>query len=241
MTNTTPRYAGAAVGLGGKLIFIGGQVNDNIVATTTCFDPRTLQWQDLNPLPVGRASLAAAVLNGTIYAIGGLANSYLASVEALGAAGTWASAPPMPTARAYLAAAVLQDRIYAAGGVSLSTPGGLTTVEAFDGATWAAVASLAVARKRFSLVAVAGGATGNLLIAGGGGNETNNAIAITEAFAPGAGAKWTALGRLAVGRISCGGGALNGKAYLLGGQDAKGNVLASVEVLNPPVAVLRNT
>jgi N-acetylneuraminic acid mutarotase len=70
-------------------------------------------------MPTGRYYLAAAALNGKIYAIGGYnsTSTYLATTEEYNpVSNTWTTKPDMPTARYGLAAAEAMGRIYAVGG-----------------------------------------------------------------------------------------------------------------------------
>jgi N-acetylneuraminic acid mutarotase len=76
-------------------------------------------WMSKAPMHVARSNLGVAVVDGKIYAIGGLVGNGVAT----GAnevydpeTDTWSSRKPMPTARAYFATAVYQGKIYCIGG-----------------------------------------------------------------------------------------------------------------------------
>ena len=77
-------------------------------------------WSSITSMPTARYGLAAASLNGNIYAISGLGNSgQLNTVEVSDTStNTWSTAAPMPTARERLAAAAVNGKIYAIGGKS---------------------------------------------------------------------------------------------------------------------------
>ena len=82
-------------------------------------------------MPTARALLAGEVINGEVYALGGLTGiTPLATVEAYDpATDTWRQRAPMPTARVSLAAGVVNGVLYAVGGGTNS--GQLSTLEAF--------------------------------------------------------------------------------------------------------------
>ncbi|MEW6609216.1 MAG: kelch repeat-containing protein [bacterium] len=90
------------------------------LAATTQVLALDLEWKTKAPMPTARDSLAAAVLNGKIYAIGGQegeGGKKLNVVEefdpSIGPNGTWTTKAPMPTGRYFLAAATLNGKIYA--------------------------------------------------------------------------------------------------------------------------------
>ena len=71
------------------------------------------------PMPTPRTGLAAAAVNGKIYAIGGVDANFniLNAVEVYGpGSNSWGAAPSMPTARSFLAAADANGLVYAIGG-----------------------------------------------------------------------------------------------------------------------------
>jgi N-acetylneuraminic acid mutarotase len=125
-----PRTRGHAVTeVNGILYVIGGTDNFVELATVEAYDPTTNVWMNKAPMPTARHALAAAVVNGIIYAIGGFNNGFLSTVEAYDpATNTWATLPSMPTTRASLGAAEINGAIYAVGG---GTPVAVDTVEAF--------------------------------------------------------------------------------------------------------------
>ena len=85
-------------------------------------------------MPTGRQLPGAAVINGSIYAIGGLNASSgftgLATVEAYDpGSNTWTTQAPLQTARWGLAVAPLGGTLYAVGG---NSNGALATIEAYQ-------------------------------------------------------------------------------------------------------------
>ncbi len=97
----------------------------------------TQPWSAMALLPLARWGLAAGVLNGFVYAIGGAdaAGQPLGTVEAYDPFGdAWSPRAALPTPRSGLAAVAIAGRIYAVGGTGA---GGvpLELVEIYDPAT----------------------------------------------------------------------------------------------------------
>ena len=107
-------------------------------------------WSEKAPMHQARAGLGVAVVNGKIYAIGGLKLNYqdkttiqsidlTTNEEYNPATNTWSSKAPIPTARDSFAIAVYENKIYCIGGVTgISRNHGqiLTTAnEVYDPAT----------------------------------------------------------------------------------------------------------
>ena len=99
------------------------------------------EWTTMRSMPTERAGLGVAVVNGKIYAIGGLSNNVQLAVneEYNPVTNTWITKAPMPTARSGFAIAVYQNKIYCIGGTvgdGESTVSGFTGVnEVYDPAT----------------------------------------------------------------------------------------------------------
>ncbi len=79
------------------------------------FDPATNTWSTAAPMPTARGGLSAAVVNGKIYAIGGINSGVrLSTVEVYDpATNTWSAAASMLTPREILAAAAVNGKVYA--------------------------------------------------------------------------------------------------------------------------------
>merc|ERR1712157_665817 len=81
------------------------------------YSPADGTWTLLAPMPTARSNLAAALLDGRLYAIGGMFNHSLANVECYDfATGTWDICAPLPTARYGVCAVAVGGFIYAIGG-----------------------------------------------------------------------------------------------------------------------------
>jgi N-acetylneuraminic acid mutarotase len=110
-------------------------------------------------MPTARGTHISGVVNGVIYAIGGLSFNggahVLATVEAYDpVTDSWTTMAPMPTARyEFSGSGVVNGVIYALGG-SLVDGAPLATVEAFDPSTntWATKAPMLAPRARAFLI-----------------------------------------------------------------------------------------
>lgn len=120
----TPRAALAAVEHDGRVYAIGGYVQSagatHPSSAFEVYEPATNGWQALAPMPTPRSQLGAAVVDGRIYAIGGIGEyntQPLNTVEVFDPASqTWQEAEPMPVPRAGAATIVWQQRAYVIGG-----------------------------------------------------------------------------------------------------------------------------
>jgi N-acetylneuraminic acid mutarotase len=128
-------------------------------------------WAERAPMPTARAGLGVAVVNGKIYAIGGLDNNtYLGVNEEYDPdTNSWTTKAPMPTARSGFAIAVYDRKIYVIGGTtgdSTSSASGFTgKTEVYDPATniWKTKASMPTPRADLS----AGVVDGKIYLIGG--------------------------------------------------------------------------
>jgi hypothetical protein len=143
-------------------------------------------WETLAPMPTARALLAAAALNGKVYAIGGIArngsestdNIYLGTNEMYDPAlNTWATKSPMPTPRFGFGAVAYGGKIYCIGGnMNDGLVHRLSTNEAYDPATdsWTAKTPMPSQRARAAVACV----NGKIYVIGGmtptSGRSSNN-------------------------------------------------------------------
>lgn len=150
------------------------------------YNPATDTWSTKsNQGFTARNDLTGAVLNGIVYAIGGVVGGNpVSTVEAYTpASDTWSTKAPMPTARGYPTIAVVSGIIYAIGGYGGSSVSkvSLSMVEAYDPTTdtWSTIASMPTAR--YSLAATE---ENGVVYAIGGQSIPDSPLATVEAYTP---------------------------------------------------------
>ncbi len=177
----TPRGAGVAAVVGGKLYVIGGAgpvpgANDPAIrprqpqrslGTVEEYDPATNTWRARAPMPTPCNHMGGEAVAGKIYVIGGrLSGAFIIGfpgnmnlVQVYDpATDTWVTKSPMPTTRSGLNTATVNGIIYAAGG-EVQTTEYLTAFrafEAYDAAsdTWWRLPSMLVPRHEAMMAAL---------------------------------------------------------------------------------------
>lgn len=154
----TSRSSLTAAVVGHKIFAIGGEVATNVpTGVVEAYDLDLHAWDPptYTSLNTPRAHLASGVMNGRIYAIGGIINATVqaANEEYDPLLNTWTPKAPMLTPRSHLAAAVLNGRIYTIGGWSV--PVYVATNDLYDPATntWESKASMSNLRGSLGVVA----------------------------------------------------------------------------------------
>lgn len=156
----TPRGAGWAVEMAGKIYVIGGaqaNVRGNptatllpdtpqlVLGTVEEYDSAANSWRTCAPMPTPRNHLLAAAVGGKIYAIGGrIASARITSADDTNvievydpATDQWTDAGRAPIRRSGMAGGVYQGKIYVAGGEYQDWEGAKAfwAVESFDPST----------------------------------------------------------------------------------------------------------
>ena len=134
-------------------------------------------WIRTAPMPTSRSELAAAALDGRIYAAGGIAQwGTTAAFEAYDpASDRWEELPPLPEAIHHLAAAATDNRIYITGGYTDLLFSEITNrAWAYDprARTWTRIADLPAPRAAHGMAAI----EGKLYVVGGVGPELERAL-----------------------------------------------------------------
>ncbi len=186
-------------------------------------------WRTLAPMPTARFAHRVAVVNGMLYAVGGVsaAGAILATVESYDpVTNTWTSRTPMPTARASMQITVANGLIYAIGG---SNGDYLSTVEAYDPTSdsWSTRAPMPL--NRYEL---AGGVAGGRIYAMAGWNNVNAGGYLTavESYDPTTNS-WASAAFMPTPRYALAVGAVNGILYAVGGENSLG-FSSAVEAYN---------
>ncbi len=187
----TPRGAGWAAEVNGKIYVMGGaqaNVRGNptapftpgtpqlVLGTVEEYDPATDRWQSRAPMPTPRNHLLAAAVDGKIYAIGGrLGSAQITRADDTDiveeydpATDRWSDKGRMPIHRSGMAGGAYQGRIYVAGGEYQDWEGAKAywAVQSYDPSTglWQNLPRMELAHHGFA----AGFINGTMHVAGGG-------------------------------------------------------------------------
>jgi predicted outer membrane repeat protein len=138
----TPRENVEAVAIGGRMYVVGGFIRNlpdwnqgEFTGKLEIYDPATNQWTTGTPMPTPRWDPAVAVVDGKLYAAGGMLANYTVSsvVEVYDpASNSWSTAPSMPTPRWSPQGAALNGKFYAAGGTYYDAETGSQLVDAVE-------------------------------------------------------------------------------------------------------------
>ncbi|MFK7991431.1 MAG: Kelch repeat-containing protein [Sandaracinaceae bacterium] len=163
------RGAGAAVTAGDRIVLVGGnEARGGLATQTLVYIPADDRWQLGAAIPSPREHLAAAAVDGAVWAVGGRRNSLSSNrteVEIYDVdMDRWTDGPALPSARGGFTASRLGRRLIVVGG---EEPGSaLATVDAYDldAGVWSALPTLNTARHGHGAVSL----DGVLYIVGGG-------------------------------------------------------------------------
>ncbi len=238
----TARRELAAGVVNGILYALGGtsgtSSSGDLLGTVEAYDPMTNTWAQAFPMPTARKRLAVGVVNGILYAIGGIGVSgtqVLSTVEAYDPmTNTWTTKAPMPTGLYDHAIGVVDGVLYVMGGSDSSSGNSSTTVLAYDPTanTWATKASMPTSRTGHSVGVVSGMlyAVGGLM---GGNGLTPTVLATVEAYDPTTNT-WATKAPMPTARYLHSVGVVNGMLYALGGSPGGGtSTFPTVEAYDP--------
>ena len=139
-----------------KVYVIGGAQNNQALDVVECFDPESSKWQTLSSMPTPRSDLAAAAVDGALYAIGGYDGRTLSAVELFDPRkNAWEPLAPMPSPRSDFVAAAESGRVYRLGGLDEYYEA-LDTCQRFDPETnaWETLAPLRIPRWSFAVCVI---------------------------------------------------------------------------------------
>ncbi len=177
-------------------------------------------WAPLAPLNEPRQELAAAELDGKVYAVGGLGGRSNANEIYDIATDAWTFGADLPVTTDHSWAVSFGTRVYVGGGSS-------NRVFFYEPASdaWTEVASSTFVHGGTPVAAVI---DGRIFVAGGaGGGMAGNEL---EAYDPAAD-RWSTLAPMSCARNHMGGGAIDGKLYVAGGRPGNQSCL---EAYDPP-------
>lgn len=224
-------YLAAAALPDGRILAIGGWTFTGPTAVVAAYTPATDSWLEVAHLSTGRNALAAATIEGVVYALGGYTTGVTDLVEAYDpTANVWSARASMPTARAALAAAVSGGKLYAIGGRD-DNGQALAVVEEYDPVTNAWRSRTPVPTARYGLAAAAG-PNGRIYAIGG---SVGVPVNIVQEYDPQTDL-WRTVQAMSVAREGAAAVAgLDGRIYVMGGYTFwSGNEwLASVEAYDP--------
>jgi N-acetylneuraminic acid mutarotase len=176
-------------------------------------------WSILAPMSVERANFGLAVVNGKIYAIGGINGngSPLNTVEEYNpATNSWTTKMNMPTARSGFAVAVYNNKIYVIGG---EVAGGyIGNNEVYDPSsnTWSTKTSMPTPRSDLCASIV----DNDIYLIGGKMYSSSNPfykqIGTNEVYFP-SNDSWSTKEALPTPVYGCSSAVVNGKIYVIGG------------------------
>ncbi|MCH8118188.1 MAG: hypothetical protein IIC00_00500 [Planctomycetes bacterium] len=189
---------------------------------------RAATWTRKADMPTARNWLSTSVVDGKIYAIGGMTvyrGTDLATVEVYDpVTDTWTPKADMPTPRGWLATSAVNGKIYAIGGGSSDNK-----VEEYDPATdtWTEKADMPTPRGALATSVV----NGKIYAIGGGPSGVT--LATVEEYDP-ATDTWTKKADMPTARKVVSASVVNGKIYAVGGQTSNAwPAFPSVEEYDP--------
>ncbi|PYK39557.1 MAG: hypothetical protein DME60_09605 [Verrucomicrobia bacterium] len=207
-----------------------------IAFTSACDALAQGTWETKTSMPSNHYSFGTGVVNGIIYAVGGINNQSMnvGTMEAYDPViNTWMPKAPMPTTRHALGVGVVNGTLYAVGGASeVNGCGDLNVVEAYDPATnmWTTKAPMTTAQSHLAVGVVngilyaVGGITGNI-------PSCNNGYVVgtLQAYNP-ATDMWTTKAPMPTARSEVTVGVVNGILYAVGGNNPP---VSTVEAYDP--------
>jgi N-acetylneuraminic acid mutarotase len=226
-----PFQGGAASVVKGKIYVMGGSGNAPGIADLAynqVYDPTTDKWEAKKALPTPRGILTSAVVNDTIYVIGGGYPTATGVVEAYDpATDTWTTKTSMPAPRIGMAAAVVNGIIYIMGGNYNERD-----CQAYNPRTnaWSVKSPMPVGGGGWVHSATA--YNGVIYVFGGSTYSPWAPLKTVFAYDPQTDT-WTKKKDMPTARFAVGTYLVDGRIYVLGGSLGENNSLATVEVYDP--------
>ena len=229
----TARTEVAVAALDGLIYVVGGfeqpspwTIWQSSVSTKVeAYDPATNRWSSKPDLPVGLHHTSAAVLDGSLYVVGGFTKSDdtpwnpSSRVFQFNPTGeTWVERAPLPTARGGLAVTTLQGKLVAVSGYDGQRNPAAVEVYDPDLDQWAAVAPLPTPRDHLAAVTI-----GETLYAIGGRVRLDyrENLSTVEAYHAESN-QWVPKAGMPTPRSGIAVSVVNGWVYVFGGESGEG-------------------
>ena len=218
----------ASAALDGRIYVIGGvEASDNSSNVVEVYDVASDRWQRRANLPQARDHAMAATLGGKIYVFGGSAGSMTTSTTFAydPATDAWSRRADMPLRRTAGGAAVLENRIVLVGGTGDSPASTMVYDPAQD--RWTLGPSMTAPREHLAVT----GDGAHIYVIGGRWNDVIKSTAESLDSLTGG---WKRLSDLPTARGGTGGGLVNGRIYVAGGEAGNPNrTFPEVEAYDP--------
>lgn len=221
------------------LYVVGGEENRKVLNNAEYFDFNEKKWRTIAPMIIPRKYAGCALLDGQLYAVGGVNKEYadLVTVESYNpCVGQWNSVASLNKCKGALAVAVLEGWLYAAGGSHNGSA--LKSVERYDPIKneWTQVANMRLPRSNFGMASL----QGRLFACGGycGISEIEH----VECYDPMTN-KWSDMSSMNKSRQNHAVVTFGDRIYVIGGSNSVG-ILDSIEKYNPDLnlwLIIRNT
>ena len=202
-----------------------GKTREMVHAANSSVAAQANSWSGVAPMPTHRWQFGVAVVNGKIYAVGGMANSngpvMLNTTEEFDpATNTWNTGqsmpfPSMPASRFQVGAAGYNGKVYVIGGTNYAqNPPSTTAVEAYDPQTnsWETKTPLPINASEGPSVLCANTVNDKIYVMG----NTVTSI-FNEAYDPAADT-WSAKSLPLTGEMGSMSAVIDNKIYVLGGE-----------------------
>lgn len=207
--------------LNGKLIVVGGYGRAECLRSVESYCPSTNTWTQELSLSEARGRVQIAVINGTIYAVGGCnGTTELDTVECLALGKNendvkpkkWKKCSKLPFSRSNAGVCALDGKIYCIGG--WNGQAGIKQCDVYcpETDTWTSIAPLNTGRCQAGVFAF------NNKIWVVGGSDAWNCLGTVETYDPETN-QWVHSAPLSTARRGCGLAELNGHLYCVGGSD----------------------
>ncbi len=175
-------------------------------------------WTTIEQMPTARAGFGAAVVDGTVYAVGGSYDSHGKNEAYDPVTNSWTTKMAMPTPRYQFGTAVVDNKIYTIGGDAGNWTAGevvTDTNQVYDPQTdsWETKASMSTKRMGLSATVVGG----KIYVIGGRiGAPTYDSVSVTEVYDPSTDT-WTTLEPIPTSVSYHVSAVVDNKIYIIGG------------------------